>query len=436
MPQQVGNWLGNVSATVDEVLRPSGIGELQDIVGGARDRLLVLGGRMSKTALMDPVGRRAIDMSAMNQIIETTSDSVVVGGGITVLDLSRALYAKGLQLPGFTITADPSVGGSITAPTKGANHPFNPGANGVSGAVLSATVVRPSGELVELHAGPDDGELALLKDSYSAAGIVAATRLKIVPLASADVHEIVLPLQPFLEDPRDHARALDNRTLLFPKLGVLMMRVHENRRPATPDAPFDSLLTGPNTPYVKLARALPRLLRAPLLRTAVKLGHERTPSHKLHIQNLTHYPRDGSAYLDFVTWSLSFTRFAEAMPRITRFCREHPDYPAESLIEIFRTFPEPRFFDSDERVAIDPVAFDRSDAVRWERFYRDYNRMMVELGASPFLNQTRHIGPDDMRRIYGAKYDAWREALLRIDPSRKFGSRYLDHVLGFPEAAR
>jgi hypothetical protein len=256
-----------------------------------------------------------------------------------------------------------------------------------------------------------------------------------VALASADVHEEVLPLQPFLDDPHDHARALDQRTLLFPKLDLLVMRVHQNHRPAAPGPPFESLLTGPNTPYVRLARRLPRALRAPVLRTAIRLGVERKPCHRLHVQNLTHYPRDGSAYLDFVTWSLSFTRFAEAMPRITRFCRDHPDYPAESLIEIFRTFPEPRFFDSDERVAIDPVAFDRTDAVRWERFYRDYNRMMVELGASPFLNQTRHISADDMRRIYGARYDAWRDALLRLDPTRKLGSRYLDRVLGFPESA-
>lgn len=434
MSESVGNWLGNVVATVDEVLRPRSIAQLQEIVGTARDRLLVMGGRMSKTALMAPPGRRALDMSAMNQILETAHDSVVVGGGITVFDLSRALYAQGRQIPGFTITADPTVGGSITAPTKGANHPFNPQANGVSGAVLSVKVVRPNGELIELHAGRHDADLALLKDSYSAAGIVAEARLVTVPLASADVHEEVLPLRQFLEDPRDHARALDNRTLLFPKLDLLVMRVHQNRREAVPSAPFESLLTGPNTPYVRLARKLPRALRAAVLRTAVKIGVERKPKHRLHIQNLTHYPRDGSAYLDFITWSLSFTRFAEAMPRITQFCREHPDYPAESLIEIFRTFPEPRFFDSDERVAIDPVAFDRTDTVRWERFYRDYNRMMVELGASPFLNQTRHISAADMRQIYGAKYDAWRDALLRIDPGRKLGSRYLDHVLGFSEA--
>lgn len=435
MSESVGNWLGNVAATVDEVLRPRSISQLQEIVGGARDRLLVMGGRMSKTALMAPPGRRALDMSAMNQIVDDTSaDSVAVGGGITVYDLSRALYAQGRQIPGFTITADPTVGGSITAPTKGANHPFNPHANGVSGAVLSVKVVRPNGELIELQAGRDDADLALLKDSYSAAGIVAEARLVTVPLASADVHEEVLPLRQFLEDPRDHARALNNRTLLFPKLDLLVMRVHQNRRPATPSAPFESLLTGPNTAYVRLARQLPRVLRAPVLRTAVRFGVERKPQHRLHIQNLTHYPRDGSAYLDFITWSLSFTRFAEAMPRITCFCREHPDYPAESLIEIFRTFPEPRFFDSDERVAIDPVAFDRTGTVRWERFYRDYNRMMVGLGASPFLNQTRHISAADMRQIYGSKYDAWRDALLRIDPTRKLGSRYLDHVLGFSES--
>ena len=37
-----------------------------------------------------------------------------------------------------------------------------------------------------------------------------------------------------------------------------------------------------------------------------------------------------------------------------------------------------------------------------------------------------------MRRVYGARYDAWRDALLRIDPTRKLGSRYLDRVARLP----
>jgi FAD/FMN-containing dehydrogenase len=432
-PERISNWLGNVVSSVDTILRPRTVTELQEMIGGARERLLIMGGRMSKTALMEPPGRLALDMSGMNAIGDCGGDSVVVGGGVTVLDLSRALYAQGRQLPGFTITANPTIGGCATAPTKGSNHPFNPGANGVSSAILSARVVRPSGELVDLHAGQDDPALALLRDSYSAAGVVAEARLKTVPLASADVHEEVLPLDRFLTDTADHARALEQRTLLFPKLNLVVMRVHENRRPAEPDVPFDRLLEGPNTPYVRLARALPRIARAATLRTAVRLGVNRKPARRLHIQNLTDYPRDGSAYLDFITWSLPIARFAEAVPRLTNFCRAHPDYPAESLIEIFRVFPEPRFFDADERVAIDPVAFDRAGAARWESFYRDYNRMMVDLGASPFLNQTRHITADDMRRVYGRKYDAWREALLALDPTRKLGSRYLDRVLGSAE---
>jgi hypothetical protein len=179
---------------------------------------------------------------------------------------------------------------------------------------------------------------------------------------------------------------------------------------------------------------LPRITRATILRTAVRLGVNRRPTHRLHVQNLTDYPRDGSAYLDFITWSLPIGRFAETVPRLSNFCRSHPDYPAASLIEIFRVFPEPRFLDADERVAIDPVAFDRREAPRWESFYRDYNRLMLELGASPFLNQTRYITAGDMRGVYGTRYDAWRDALLHIDPTRKLGSTSLDRVLGFGES--
>ena len=231
------------------------------MVGGARDRLLVMGGRMSKTALMDPPGRRALDMSGINQIVETAADSVVVGGGITVYDLSRALYAQGRQLPGFTITANPSVGGSITAPTKGTNHPFDPGANGVSGAVLSVKVVRPSGELVELHDGRDDDELALLKDSYSAAGVVAEARLKTLPLASADFHEEVLPLRAVPRRPaRSRARARPAHAAVSEAGSAGDARARE---PASgePHAPFDSLLDWSEHAVRETGRALPRAFR-------------------------------------------------------------------------------------------------------------------------------------------------------------------------------
>jgi hypothetical protein len=55
---------------------------------------------------------------------------------------------------------------------------------------------------------------------------------------------------------------------------------------------------------------------------------------------------------------------------------------------------------------------------------------MVERRATPYLNQTRYLGPGDLRQIYGARYDAWRDAILAVDPERKLGSSYLDHLLG------
>jgi hypothetical protein len=39
-----------------------------------------------------------------------------------------------------------------------------------------------------------------------------------------------------------------------------------------------------------------------------------------------------------------------------------------------------------------------------------------------------------MRRTYGG-HCAWLDSLLRIDPARKLGSRYLDRVPGFPGEA-
>lgn len=430
----VQNWLGNVKSQVEGILRPHTVTELQELLAREKGRLLVMGRRMSKTALLAARPGRALDMSALEAVVELGDDYVVAQGGITVYALSRALYQRGRQLPGFTITANPSIGGMITAPTKGSNHPFSPFANSVSGAVQWVKVVRPSGELALLRAGEHDRELALLRDSYSAVGVVAEARLRTIPLVSAEVRDEVLALGRFLWDGKERARALENRALLFPKLDCALVRVHRDVRPATPTAPFETLVGGPNSPYLRLVKLLPRFGRSAVLSGAVRFGADSRPQRKLHIQNLTFYPLDGSGYLDFITWSLPIGRFDAVLPRIVEFCRSHPSFPAECLVEVFRMFPEVRFLDPDERVAVDPVAFDRREAPRWEAFYRDYNRFMVDLGASPFLNQTRYIGPGDLRHVYGARYDAWREAILAVDPERKLGSAYLDHVLGFVEA--
>jgi len=433
MSETVENWLGNVTSQVDRIVRPTTVPELQQLLSEDSARWLVMGGRMSKTALLEARPGRALDITGLAQILEFGDDSVVVQAGITVYELSRALYARGRQLPGFTITANPSIGGMITAPTKGSNHPWVPRANSVSGAIRWVKVVRPDGRLVELHVGEHDAELALLRDSYGAVGVVVEAKLQTLPLVSAEVQDEIISLRSLLESQDERMRALEHRALLFPKLGAALIRMHHDVRESAPTKPFEELLTGPLTPYVRLANLLPTFSKRAILSGAVRLGVDRKRVRKFHVQNLTLYPKDGTAYLDFITWSLPITRFETVLPRIMEYCRAHPAFPAECLVEIFRVFPEIRFLDSDERVALDPVSFDRTESPRWELFYKDYNRFMLELGASPFLNQTRYIDAADMRHVYGARYDAWRAAILAVDPQRKLGSVYLDRVLGFGE---
>ncbi|MET0791469.1 MAG: FAD-binding protein, partial [Polyangiaceae bacterium] len=189
MTETIENWLGNVTSQVDGILRPTSVPELQELLQAEPGRLLVMGGRMSKTALLEARAGRALDMTGLDRILEFGVDSVLVQAGISVYELSRALYARGRQLPGFTITANPTIGGMITAPTKGSNHPWVPRANSVSSAISWVKVLRPDGQLVELRVAEHDDELALLRDSYGAVGIVVEARLHTLPLVSAEVQD-------------------------------------------------------------------------------------------------------------------------------------------------------------------------------------------------------------------------------------------------------
>ena len=425
----IRNWLGNVTAEVEAVLRPTSVPQLQEIVGTTRGRLVVLGRRMSKTPVIAAQGGRALDMTELDAVLDVGEGHVRVQAGINLYSLLRALYPLGRQLPGFTMTANVSVGGTICAPTKGNNHPFIRGANSVSSAMQSVKVVRPSGELVELQTGTHDRELALLKDSYGTVGIVAEATLRTVPLMVADVREQVLPIHRFQLDQSEHARALDNRIVLFPKLGWALIRDHFDARPASPTRPFEELIDDASYPYVKLAGLLPRPMRRTILTAAVWAGVDRRLQPRYHLQNLSLYPENAGRYLDFIQWGVPVRQFEPMLIEVVAFCRSHPGFPPESLVELYRMNAENRFFDSDDRVAFDPVCFVPDPSGAWEAFYRDYNRFMVERRATPYLNQTRYLDPDDLRRIYGARYGAWRDAILAVDPERKLGSSYLDHLL-------
>lgn len=431
----ITNWLGNITSEVERVFKPASVTELQDILGEAPGRVLVLGSRMSKTPVLAARGGSALDMSGLDKILDLSDEHVTVQAGVTLYELHRALYARGQQLPGFTITVNPSIGGTISAPTKGANHPFIPGSNSVSSAIVSVRVVRPSGELVELRAGEHDAELALLKDSYGCVGVVADATLRTVPLVSAEVYEEIVPLDEFLRDPAQHTRALENRALIMPKLGCVMVRVHADRREVPPEKPYEAVIDSPTHPYVSLARSLPRWSRATVLNAAVRLGVKGRPHRKLHIQNLTLYPEAKKFFLDFAQWSVPTTHFGRVLLEVVELCRSHPGFPPESIVELLRINPEHRFFDSDDRIAFDPVLFDESGRAGWEEFYRAYNRFMVERRASPFLNQTRYLEAADLKHIYGSRYDAWKSAIFALDPSHKLGSSYLDRVLERPTTA-
>jgi hypothetical protein len=430
----VRNWLGNVASEVDRVFQPRNVEELQKIVAGTPGRLLVFGSRMSKTSVLAAGSGSAIDMRGMNEVLDLGPETVTVQAGITLYELHRALYAQGRQLPGFTITVNPSIGGCISAPTKGPNQPFIPGSNSVSSAIVSVTVVRPSGEVVVLRTGEHDPDLALLKDSYGTVGVVVEATLRTVPLVSAEVYEEIVPLDDFVRDEGQYARALDNRVLLLPKLGYAMVRVHRDLRQATPERPYEEVIDTPSHPYVSLARSLPRWSRRALLRAAVRLGGKTRPQRKLHIQNLTLYPEVEKFFLDFSQWSIPVGDFGKVLPEVVEFCRAHPGFPTESLVELIRINPEPRFLDSDDRMAFDPVLFDPGGRDGWESFYRDYNRFMVERRASPFLNQTRYLEAADLKHIYGPRYEAWRQAIFAVDASHKLGSAYVDRVLERPKA--
>jgi xylitol oxidase len=168
------NWSGTYRYAFDTIMAPRSLGELQELVAGA-DQVKVIGSRHSFTGITD--GSRAISVTSLPAAIEVSGDrkTVTVPAGVTYGTLASQLHAEGLALANLASLPHISVAGAVATATHGSGR--NNG--NLATAVTGIQLVLANGELVELAAGEDwfDGAVVHL----GALGVVRALTLKVEP---------------------------------------------------------------------------------------------------------------------------------------------------------------------------------------------------------------------------------------------------------------
>lgn len=169
------NWAGNVAFAPAELVAPSGLGELRDVVARApRVRALGTGHSFSRVADTDGV---LVSTAALPVEIDvdTAAGTVRTTGWTRWGELAPEVHRHGFALHNMGSLPHISVAGSAATGTHGSGSALGCLATAVSGIEL----VTADGSIVELRRGDPDFDGAVV--SLGSLGIVTAVDLDLVP---------------------------------------------------------------------------------------------------------------------------------------------------------------------------------------------------------------------------------------------------------------
>lgn len=141
--ERLKNWAGNLTYGAAEVLRPTSVTELSDVVRDA-NKIRAVGSRHSFNDIAD-TEHTLVSLDNLNQVLSIDPDArtVTVEGGVTYGKLGPALQAHGLALPNLASLPHISVAGACATATHGSGQ----GNGNLATSVVAMEIVRPNGDI-------------------------------------------------------------------------------------------------------------------------------------------------------------------------------------------------------------------------------------------------------------------------------------------------
>jgi xylitol oxidase len=171
------NWAGNIRYTARELLTPTTLAQLQEMVCTA-ERVRVLGSRHSFNDIADSPGV-LLNLAELRQpvAIDPAAATATVGAGLRYGEVTPQLEAAGFALPNLGSLPHISVAGACATGTHGSGS----GNRNLAAAVRSMEFVAADGELVRLDRDEHPAEFHGAVLGVGAVGPVVSLTLDLRP---------------------------------------------------------------------------------------------------------------------------------------------------------------------------------------------------------------------------------------------------------------
>jgi hypothetical protein len=426
-------------------VQPKTAEELAGILTNPRDYpspVRPVGSGSSVTRAAQTARGTLIDMTALNHILGSTSDSVTVQAGARLRDLAEYLAHDDMELVGGCTDPNRTVGGAISSGSLGARMPGD-GAQ-LASSVLQITLINGEGRRVEVSEKLPD-LLCLVRMSYGLLGIVYAVKLRIRPIRSyaisnskVDFEEFV-QLIPNLMEAKAAVRASlfafrdkVNVELRYPGEG-------EQRSRALPWKLRDWATHAVMPRVVRsVNKAIPvKNLRGSLIDTVTEATHALNSFADIGSNASEQTGRFKRLVLENensnCVWFFPVENFAAVIPAFRKFCLGHykeTGYRCDLPAEVWRV-------NQDQSSLLSPsfaapcfaLAISSTCDEGWDDHLLEFSEFAAHFRGVPVFNQTKGFKPGYASRVYGERLQRFCDMRSRLDPkSRLLNQYFAEHL--------
>ena len=429
------NWAGDQACTPAAVEHPASATEVAEAVGRARSAgrtLRVAGAGHSFTdAVLTDGTLLALDRMRRVLEIDRATGLARVEAGISLNELSEALWAHGLA---FENLGDVDVQ-SIAGATATATHGTGARLRNLSAALHAVELVTADGGTVVVSEHDDAEAWRAARVSVGALGVVTAVTLRAVPAFTLEGIDATAPLEDVLGRLDELADGNDHFELyVFPHSQLALMRTNNRieRAPAPPSRPrawVDDVLLRNHVFGLACAagRRAPRLIPHLNRLLARASGTTRRVDRSYRI-----FASPRLVRFTEMEYALPRERAAEAV-RAVLAAAERRDFAVPFPIEVRFVAPDDAFLSPAGGRETCYIAVHMYRGMEWEPYFRAVEQVMDGFEGRPHWGK-RHFQTAATLAGRYPEWDRFQAVRRRLDPDGLFANGYVRRVLGPPPA--
>jgi FAD-linked oxidoreductase len=425
------NWAGDQVCRPAAVEHPATVAEVAEAVGRAREagrtvRVAGAGHSFTDAALTDGTLLR-LDRMRRPLEIDSASGLARVEAGISLNELSEALWAHGLAFENLGDIDVQSIAGATATGTHGTGSRLR----NLSAALREIELVTADGSTSRVSADADPDAWRAARIAVGALGVVTAVTLQAVPAFTLEGVDATAPLDDVLGRVDELADGAEHfEFYVFPHSPLALTRT--NRRVGGPPAPpsrarawFDDVLLRNHVFGLAVAAGK----RAPRLIPQINRTLARASGTTRRVDR---------SYRVFASPRLvRFTEMEYALPRAHAAEAVRAVLAVAERSDLAVPFPiEVRFVAPDDAL-LSPaggrdtcyIAVHMYRGMEWARYFRAVEQVMDGFEGRPHWGK-RHFQTAATLAPRYPEWERFQDVRRRLDPDGTFANEYVRRVLG------